>query len=202
MENKLVKNVKREEFITKTILKERGWNDFLINKYLKKPDKEVINPHYKCAPPMKLYLLKKVKLKEKNKGFIDYIEKNKIKRENLKNGRLKAKETKTKKLLDYVNGIVIDIPTMQKQNLYNKAIRHYNNLWNNRGQYDKIIYQNAESLDDDFLNRITINMLRHECTNYEEELYNIFGRVGINERYNLLKDKVNNKILEVYPFLN
>ena len=51
------------------------------------------------------------------------------------------------------------------------------------------------------LKRITINYLRHNMTNYHHKLTKLFGQVGKNIAYQILKDKVNNVILEKYDYL-
>lgn len=46
-----------------------------------------------------------------------------------------------------------------------------------------------------------MNMLRHENEKYEEEIYKMFGKTGKDDAYFLLKERINKKILEQYPFL-
>ena len=62
------------EYISASGLKQsRGWTNTKIARLLVKPDKTVQNPHYKSAPPMKLYDLKRVKSIESSLLFIKYI---------------------------------------------------------------------------------------------------------------------------------
>ena len=46
-----------------------------------------------------------------------------------------------------------------------------------------------------------MNMLRHENRNYEYELSDMYGKTGNWEAYDLLKDRINDKIIENYSFL-
>ena len=55
--------------------------------------------------------------------------------------------------------------------------------------------------DKDFLHRITTNYLRHECTSYENELYKLFGKTGVNEAHDILQRRINDEIRRVYPQL-
>lgn len=107
-------------------------------------------------------------------------------------------EQKREKLFEYIRSIDIVIPKLDKKVLYKKAINHYNYLWLSRGRDDK--YASIDS-DEKFLGRITVNMLRHEFSCYEEELYEIAGSVGVAEGYYLLRDKVQTEIAKVYPYL-
>ena len=49
-----------EEHLTKSRLKDRGWTESLINKFLGEPDLTKDNPMYRCAAPMCLYSLKRI----------------------------------------------------------------------------------------------------------------------------------------------
>lgn len=51
---------KKPEYLSTLKLKERGWTDGMIRRFLGEPDATRPNPHYKCAAPMKLYELKRV----------------------------------------------------------------------------------------------------------------------------------------------
>lgn len=54
-------------FITRFRLKERGWTDGMIKKFLGEPDDTLVNPVFKCAAPMALYDINRVKRIEKRK---------------------------------------------------------------------------------------------------------------------------------------
>ena len=43
-------------YLTKSQLKDRGWTDSLIRKFLSEADKTRTNPHYRSGPPMRLYV--------------------------------------------------------------------------------------------------------------------------------------------------
>jgi len=52
--------IEKPQYLTKAKLKERGWTDKLIGRFLSQPDKTKTNPHYKAGPPMCLYCLQRV----------------------------------------------------------------------------------------------------------------------------------------------
>jgi hypothetical protein len=159
---------------------------------------QIDNPYYKSASPMKLYLESRVKLQEKNKRFIEWIKNSKTKRANLSKARKQVVENKKEQLMLFIEEIEVIIPKYKKRKLTAMAIAHYNDLWKSRGDYEK--FANEDS-DISFLKRITKNMLRHEFSDYEDRLCEIFGQIGVSEGYIILKKKVNNEINKVYPFL-
>lgn len=54
----------------------------------------------------------------------------------------------------------------------------------------------------EFLDRVTVNFLRHEHTRYDEHLKVIARKVGSQQAYALLKNKVLHRISQVYPELH
>ena len=77
----------------------------------------------------------------------------------------------------------------------------------------------GQNSDKNFLDRICVNYLRHNCINlkeqtgdecykffisyYEDALVAIYGKTGVREAYKLLSRKIYEKIIEIYPiFLN
>ena len=55
--------------------------------------------------------------------------------------------------------------------------------------------------DSVFLNRVIVNYLRHNLSNYDSKLDDIFGKVGKSEAYRIINTKIYAKIAEVYPVL-
>ena len=96
---------KKPEYVSKSTLKYRGWTEAGINRFLEMPDKEVDNPNYKNAWPMKLYLISRVEKIEKSKKFLEFQEKN-IKKVA---GAKKAAETRKERLLKEIQGWKIEL---------------------------------------------------------------------------------------------
>lgn len=182
--------------INKTSLKARGWTDSLINKYLPQPDERVLNPRYKSAPAMLLYSLDRVQLIEESDNFKRDLQK----AERRKLSASKAVETKRNVLLNDIQLMSIELPVYDKQTLYKYAVNHYNSR--RKEAYSYYDYEPA-SMDADelFLNRITVNYLRHELTGYEVYLASMYGCVGKKNGIDLVRKKVYEKISDTYPFL-
>lgn len=186
--------------ITKAQIKSRGWTDGTIKRFLGEPDQLKTNPHYRSGPPMQLYILTRVTEAEALPAFQEWHQKHQNKRANLSRGARQAAQRKREQLLSHIEQLNIHIPRLgDQQTVYRKAVKHYNALWASRGNAEK-----CASIEDspEFLNRIARNMLRHAFSNYEEEINNLFGQVGREEGYDLLRERVDAAISKAYPFLD
>ena len=191
-------NDKEIEYITFTDLKEkRGWSKRLIDNFLFEPDLYTQNTHRGRDSVCKLYKMERVlEVEAEDEEFHEEFEKVKKRR----NSALKSVNKKRQELFDYINNLeirILEFPTQQK--LFKAAINHYNNLQFERENY--FATDATTNSDAKFLKRISVNFLRHSCVNYEPELDQLFGKIGRNEGYWMLKEKINDLIYEKYPFL-
>lgn len=179
---------KKQEYISCSGIKYRGWTDSMIKKFLPAvPDKEEVNPHYAFAAPMKLYKLKRIEKIEKTPEFINAMEKSKSR----KAGAAKAVQTKRQKAISWAETVEIDIPDMEKKDLTKRAIRNYE--W----YHGTLVL----SYDDAFLVRICTNYLRHQCTDYDYWLDSKYGTVGVQTAHDILQTRINDAIREKYDWL-
>lgn len=199
MQKKLKDNQSKEEYLSRGKLKERGWTDRIIKKFMSLCDKEKKNPYYASASPMKLYLLQRIEKIEKSNEFKKEI----IESQPRKKSSQKAVETKLQKIRDYIKNLKITVKKIPLDIIQKKAIKDYNDFKEaieiERGDID---YQRATVNSDTlFLNRICVNYIRHNLTIYENELEKIFGKVGSKEAYRLLNEKIYSVISSIYPTL-
>lgn len=192
---------KKQEHITPTGLKARGWSEAMIKQYLGEPDELKPNPYYKSAAPMRLYSLKRVEKVEKSKKFIEA----KAAADRRKESAAKGVATKVEKAIQYANTVKIKVPVVNYDTLVKHACRHYND-WhecdrNGMTNLD-FIPADPKHSDPEFLHRITINYLRHECTSYDDELEKLFGKTGVHEAHQILQRRINKEIRATYPQLN
>jgi hypothetical protein len=179
-------------YITKSALCERGWTEKAISTFYPKCDKEAPNPRFrKKGAPMKLYSLEKVEIVEGSDEFKAFQEGSSVR----KNAARKGVETKKKKLLAELENWEIEVKKVPLEVVRREAIQSYNR-WNE--ERDK-----CASLDDDpkFLDRITVNYLRHELSNYDNRLEDIFKKVGKREAYRIIKERILTSIADGYPEL-
>lgn len=189
---------KRPEMISLSGLKGRGWTPALIERFLGEPDKLVPNPHYRSGPSMRLYLLKRVESSESGKRFQKALASKAAMRQANKTRGIAASRQKRDKLFEWVDTLAITLPSYSEDAIFQNAVRHYNQLWDDREQSEK-----TASVDSDrnFLLRISVNYLRHECTSYENLLEQVHGKVGVNEARVRIKIRVLTAIAEAFPIL-
>jgi hypothetical protein len=105
-----------------TIKRIEGWTDKTISMFLGGPDKRGINPHYKSGPKTSLYLESRVTEIEKSSKFRAFVYRNETSRAASK----KAIQTKTKKLLEYVEKVPIVLERKNLQYIQQMAIKAFN----------------------------------------------------------------------------
>ena len=189
----------KQEFCSKSGLKHRGWTDVAIERFLGTHDKEAENPHYKSAPPMKLYKLIRVESIEASQDYLCFKTKSKSRCESSQ----KALTTKRHNLLRKVAKMEIFIQRKHIEEIFEDAVESYNNFKSNMAcEREDFDYVPASiNSDRSFLHRITVNFLRHRCSPYETILDRISGKVGKQEAYALLNERIFKQIAGMYPEL-
>ena len=158
-----------KEFITKTdLISIRKWTDRLIKKYMTVPDTIKKNPHYGRASEMKLYKISRVESIEKNEQFLIDFQKTILRRKS----SAKMVETKKDNLLIQISEFPISVEIIPRYELVPLVIDDYNN----RNYYKD--YLTLRDLDQSTLERLTVNYIRHQLTEYEYHLYTIGDQVG------------------------
>ena len=183
-----------KQFVTKTQLKqERGWSEKAIETLLGQCDEEKCNPHYQCAPPMKLYLMDRILKAELSAEFIRFKEA-KDKRS------VSSKRVAAARREALINEIRVKPITIPRITGYRKvACQHYNELWSSRGRGDK----SASTSDTaEFINRISVNYLRHVVSSYEEELMSVYRKTGACDARIVIRNAVLDAIARTYPELS
>ena len=175
-------------------IKKIGFNDKLIATLLPEPILKT-NPFYKCAAPMKLWEKKIVEDAMESKMFKAHI----IKREKRISGAKKAVLTKKNKLMEYVKEKIeeIHVTVICEKELKNDAIFFATERRNYFYDYEYYHFDPPKET----VERWMVNHIRHNLTAYDEELYEMKGKVGIGEAYILYKRKVLEAIALAYPYL-
>jgi hypothetical protein len=187
-----MENFKNKEYFCKSELLERGWTLTGITKFLKFHDLEKINPKFKNASSLKLFKIERVKQIEETDKFKIWLEENKKK----KISSEKAVKTKETKLLELINSIKINVLEIPLKNAIYNAIDDYYSFNIER---DRDVY--VDKNDIEFINRITVNWIRHKMTEYDDSLLIIFNKTGKNKAYQIINQKIYFEISSVYPEL-
>ena len=181
------------KLITKSTIKGRpGWTDAAIKKFLGAPDKTKPNPNYGSGPPMCLYSPERVEKAEQLEDFAAWRAKSLIRSAI----RVKVSEERAAKLSAYVAGLTVTVPL--HHDARHLAIVSYNE-YREGSPHDHD--PASPKSDRSFLDRITVNYLRHEATQYDDILCEIAGNPGIGDAYEALFEKVLQAIAHQYPSL-
>lgn len=183
-----------DDVITKASIKERGWTDAAITRFLGEPDRTADNPHYKCAPPMKLYRVRRVEEAEGTPEFVAWKQKSEVRRHAAKAAAQVGVATKKAKLLEVVTKWKPSISKVPADMLRKEAIANYNeHHWDRSASVDS---------DPSFLARISVNYIRHVLTHYDGLMGSLWGQVGKEEAKALVRSQVYEAIADKYPDLS
>jgi len=182
----------RSDHTTSVGLREHGWTDAAIKRFLGEPDKRVPNPHYKSGPEMKLYAVARVLEIEKAPAWQEWLAASASR----KRGAQTAVETKRVKLIEYAEAMRITVPEMPRDKVTALACRHYNM----RSRDDDMPAD--KNSDEAFLERISVNYLRHQMSSYERQLMAVYGKVGVEEGVRIIRRKVYAAIAAAYPYFD
>lgn len=192
----MTKQDKREELITKSTLKKgHGWTDALIRKFLPTPDETRPNPHYSSASEMQLFEVHRIRQIERTEEFrreMEKVEKRRAVAKRVTEERHAATLAKVAALPPP------ELPSRSPEELRNLAIHHYNDLCAAREHHEKFA---STSDSAEFLERITVNFVRHELTDYEKSLQVLHGQVGASDARMEVAERILDAIAEAYPWL-
>jgi hypothetical protein len=181
-----------EKFVTFSTLKGRGWNEALAASLLGEPDRRVPNPHYRSGPPMKLYALSRVETAEASEAFRQA--------QAGRSGRVasarRAVQTKRERMLAWAQALQVSVPVIAWDRLVERSIKHYNHF-----HFESEKFASLGTSSPEFLERLTVNYLRHECSRYDELLEQAFGQVGTGDARRIIRQKVYGVIAATYPHL-
>lgn len=194
------KSAKDEHISAAGLTLGRGWTKTAIEKFLDPPDKTSPNPHYRSGAPMKLYLLTRVKRKEKIKAYLAWLQDSAAR-------RVRAQATADKRRAATIAAVQAWQPklgeTMSMPDVTAAAIAHYNER-----QLDRSFDRGRDpgeparlTSDRAFLQRIAVNYLRHEVTDYEQVLADLTTQIGKDDAYLVVRKRVLEAIGNAYPEL-
>ena len=181
---------KQIAFLTKTAVSERpGWSLTLVAKLLGEPDQR--KKVYGRSIPLALYAVRRV---EQAEGSMEFsaaqfsLAKRKIAAD-------LAVATKKARLLEAIRAMPITVERWGLARVRSKAIDSYNSR---NDRYSLVTPHDAPA----FLDRITVNFIRHELTQYDLALWEVTGKTGICEAVMEIRKRVYGAIKEIYPDLS
>ena len=172
------------------VLARHGWSKGVLVKLLGEPDlrKKV----YGRTNLFALYLESRVIAVEHSDVFKSLQANLAIR----KASATKAILTKTNKLLAAVDVMKVDVALMPLRDVHRLAIDSYN-----EHHTEAQNYATCKS-DAAFLNRISVNFIRHELTEYDYVLADVAGKTGITKAVDGIRQKVYSAIATAYPIFS
>jgi hypothetical protein len=177
-------------------LKQRGWTETQIKKFLGPPDASRPNPYYTSAAPMRLYAATRVEAMEACEDWRLAADRSLVRSEA---GKTVAAR-KAEELIEHAEQLPITFTRLPLDQLQERAITSYNAfheelLWERGLDYEKAAAQS----DLAFLSRITVNYIRHSLTAYGKHLQEVAGRIGVSQAIGTIRRRVYAAIGATYP---
>lgn len=184
-----------DDYFTKSELRERGWTETGIKKFLKSPDRHIENHLYPNAAPMGLFKKSRASRIENSNEYKEWVKRNERKKE----GAHKAHQTKMNGLLEELQEYEIEIDEIDRSTLLALTVEHVK-----QHRSDSMREHLLQVLASDQVAQkvLMVNYLRHSvlCSkDISMKLHHRIGRDAANHRLNQL---VCSKIAEIYPYLS
>lgn len=177
--------------LNKSQIKGRGWTESQIKRFLGEPDKKRKNWRYRRSL-ICLYDPERVEKIEST----DEFKRAQMKAVSRRKAALEAAERKRTAIENYIESLNIVVQQMDWDDLVREACLSYNS---NRSLSANVAA--SSNSNQEFLERIMVNFLRHECSRYERELSQVSHNVGAAEARLLLKCRILDAIGDAYPDL-
>lgn len=182
----------RPKMIKQSNLEQRkDWSKATIDRFLGEPDKSYTRRYRRMR--VSLYSMHRVEAAERSQAFRE----NAVKLRARKAAAAKGAETKLRRLLAQVARMEVTVEVIPLDDVQANAIHVYNNFAKRR--YD------GEHADENssrtFLDRIMVNYIRHELTQYDHQLWVVAGKSGaVTARITIAK-RIFEAIAQGYPAL-
>lgn len=186
--------MKKGKYLSQREVMERGWTKAMITKLLGDPDQLKANPMYKAAAPMRLYSVKRV---IKTEGGQEYTTL-RAKADKRRDAMRPSIEQRRSDTLAEVKNVHVRIKKLSLEHYQREAVESYNEL---HDPFDPVDLKDVKERNPDFLDRITVNHIRHNRTCYDEKLVEQAGKIGVNAAQEIVRAKVYKAIMDTYPQL-
>lgn len=198
------KTAEKIERVRLSTLKQRGWTDGAVKRFLGEPDALVTNPNYRSGPKMRLYDLPRVEAAERSERWRTWFDKTRALRAKASAQQSERMNASRVELAAQIDAVEIRIPRLTRDELFGVAVanRTAQSEWHaaERG-HDNHDLATVSSADPAALQRWAVKYLRHVETDYDWLLDSVTGRVGVAEARRLIGERVLNAIAHQYPYL-
>lgn len=150
---------------------------------------------------MKLYSMKRVMTAEMAPGFLEF----QVRREARRSDGRRAAETRRRNAAQWAaeTPVLLECPTHSLKDLQRMAVNRRNKFlesldWRYRPSG---LLPEPRCLDQETLDRLCANLLRHECSDYDEALADTFGRTGRDLAIRIIRARIHREIALRWPAL-
>jgi hypothetical protein len=169
-------------------LKDRGWTQGLIKRFLGEPDATRPNRYRnRRRSPVKLYKVSRVEEAEASPEFAEAKSKAMVRSE----AATKAAQRRAASLLAEADAIAISVMRISLPTLRQAAVQFERDKWKGNGH----------RANKGKVRRSMVNHARHNLTGYDAIIDGLFAKVGKRQAYKLLKVRTLEAIATVYPEL-
>ncbi len=177
-------------------LKERGWTEALIKQFLGEPDVLKPNPYYRKAAPMQLYSPARIEQAESQEAWQQAKARASVRSQASK--MMAAR--KATELVERAEQMRITVQRLPRETVMEEAIASYNAFhWEIAWRHGDIWEPATEQSDPAFLERITVNYIRHHLTSYDTHLEQVAGQSGVRQAGKLIRRRMYDEIARAYP---
>jgi hypothetical protein len=174
----------------------------MIRQFLNKSDARTQNPAAgRGKAGIRWYLRPRVEAAEQTPEFAAACRKADSRSLSARN----AAERRAGALLEKVERIPITVPFRKLDDMRKEAREAHNERkcerdvdWDGRGNTQRRANKRRRA---SFIDRITVNYIRHELTNYDAMFAALKGQIGRDDAIDLVRDRVLDLIAEAYPDL-
>lgn len=176
-------------FLTKGQVKRRGWTEKMVAAVLGEPDALQPNPWTTTARPLiHLYLLDRVEAAEQTDSWRELQQSYTTPMAPAEDATEHQARARGRTIAHF-EAVPIDVHVVN--HVVDRAIESHN-----RHPHRPPVRADSDS---GFLDRITVNLIRHELTPYDEYVGSTIGTIGGAEAREILKSRVLNEIARAYP---
>lgn len=164
----------------------------MIRGLLGAADRRRPNPRYRRASPMRLYGAQRVEQAEAGPEFAAARTKAARRSEIAR----QAADRRRAQTMAAVEQLAITVPVIGRKELIERACRTYNRL--EASLFDESA---GPGSDPAFIERITVNHIRHDLTEYDQALEDKYSLVGGDAAKAPIRERVYEAIARTYPHL-
>lgn len=182
------------EYFTQSELRSRGWTASMQKHLLGEPDKRVRNPIYRRGKPMKLYCSSRVDQAERSLEF----QRLKSRADRRRAAIQPSIEARQRQTVAAAKACRVELKKVSLEHCQREAVNSYNEMTGGLGFLD---LDDVKAQHPKFLDRITVNHLRHNRTHYDHLLAEQANKVGVDLAREIVRAKVYKEIMEAFPEL-